>query len=136
MMVELEHVVGYQGHAEMVVGAENTAVAMGSGALPTLATAALVALAEQAAINAVASVLPLGMTTVGTEIQLRHLTATPLGHNIKAEAVVTQVAGRKVHFKIQAHDEREKIAEGIHERFIIEAERFMARLADKKPKGL
>lgn len=135
MPVELDHVVGYQGHAEMVVGPEDTAVARGSGALPTLATPSLVALAEQAAINAVASVLPLGMTTVGTDIHLRHLTATPVGHNIKAEAVVTQVAGRKVQFKIQAFDEREKIAEGTHERFIIEAERFMARLADKKPKG-
>jgi predicted thioesterase len=135
MMVELEHAVGHMGHAAMVVEQEHTAVAMGSGALPTLATPALIALAEQAAINAVASVLPLGMTTVGTEVHMRHLTATPVGHNVQAEAVVMQVAGRKVHFKIQAFDEREKIAEGTHERFIIEAERFMARLADKKPKG-
>lgn len=134
-MIELDHVVGYKGHAEMVVEAGDTAVAMGSGALPTLATPALVALCEQAAIGALQSVLPLGMTTVGTEIHIRHLTATPVGHNIKAEAVVTRVAGRKVHFRLLAHDEREKIAEGTHERFIIEAERFMSRLAGKKPKG-
>jgi predicted thioesterase len=134
-VIELEHIAGYLGHAALIVAPEHTAVAMGSGALPTLATPALVALAEQAAINAMQSVLPLGMTTVGTEINLRHLTATPIGHNVQAEATVNHVAGRKVFFKIQAFDEREKIAEGTHERFIIEAERFMARLADKKPKG-
>lgn len=134
-MVELDHVVGYMGHASLIVEAEHTAVSMGSGALPTLATPALVALCEQAAMNAVMSVLPLGMTTVGTEINLRHLTATPVGHNVNAEAVVTGVAGRKIFFKVQCHDEREKVAEGTHERFIIEAERFMSRLADKKPKS-
>lgn len=135
-MVELDHVVGYLGHATLVVEAEDTAVSMGSGALPTLATPRLVALAEQAAINAVQSVLPLGMTSVGTEIQVRHLTATPVGHNVQAQAVVTQVAGRKVFFRIQVFDEREKIAEGTHERFIVEAERFMTRLVGKRPKGL
>ena len=134
-MVELDHVVGYMGHASLVVDADHTAVSMGSGALPTLATPALVALAEQAAMHAVQSVLPLGMTTVGTEINLRHLTATPVGHNVTAEAIVTGVAGRKIFFNIQCTDEREKVAEGTHERFIIEAERFMARLMDKKPKG-
>lgn len=134
-MVELDHLIGYVGHAASLVGPENTAIAMGSGALPTLATPAIAALAEQAAINALQQVLPLGMTTVGTEIHLKHLAATPIGHNIQVEAVVTGVAGRKVQFRFQASDEREKIAEGTHERFIIEAERFMARLAEKKPKG-
>lgn len=135
MMVELDHLVGYMGHAATVVATDNTAVAMGSGSLPSLATPALVALAEQAATQAVQNALPLGMTTVGTEIHLKHLTASPVGHNVQAEAVVTAVSGRKIQYRIQAFDEREKIAEGTHERFIVEAERFMNRLAEKKPKG-
>ncbi|MBI6545720.1 MAG: hypothetical protein HY692_02940 [Cyanobacteria bacterium NC_groundwater_1444_Ag_S-0.65um_54_12] len=117
-----------------MVGSDNTAVTLGTGSLPTLGMSALVSLAEQAAISALQGTLPLGMTSVGTEIQLKHLTATPVGHHIHVEAVVTFASGRRVQFRIQAEDEREKIAEGIHERFIIEAERFMGRLAEKKPK--
>ncbi|MBU6430034.1 MAG: thioesterase family protein [Cyanobacteria bacterium REEB65] len=123
------------GHASTVVSSENIAVTMGSGTLSSLATPAVVALAEQAAMQAVQGALPLGMTTIGTEIHLKHLAATPPGHNIQAEAVVTRVSGRRLQFSIKAFDEREKIAEGTHERFIIEAERFMNRLADKKPKA-
>ncbi len=135
MMVELDHLVGYIGYAATIVSSENTSVAMSSGTLPALATPALVALAEHAAMNAVEAALPLGMTTVGTEVHLKHLTATPVGHNIQAKAVVSAISGRKLQFHIQAFDEREKIAEGTHERFIVEAERFMNRLVAKKPKG-
>lgn len=134
-MVELEHLVGAMGHAPSVVNTENTAITMGSGALPVLATPALVALVEHAAASAVTSYLPPGMTTVGTSIHLRHLAATPIGHNVQAEAVLVAVSGRRLEFKVQAYDEREKIAEGTHERFIVDAERFMAKMADKKPKG-
>ena len=134
-MVELEHMIGAIGHAPSVVGIDNTAVAMRSGTLPVFATPALVALLEEAASNAISTYLPPGMTTVGTAISLRHVAATPSGHNIHAEAVLTGVSGRKLAFKLTAYDEREKIAEGTHERFIVDAERFMAKMIDKKPKG-
>ncbi|MNX67247.1 Fluoroacetyl-CoA thioesterase [compost metagenome] len=134
-MVELDHLVGALGHAPSVVNADNTAVAMGSGALPVLATPAIVGLVEQAAANAVSPYLPPGMTTVGTGISLRHLAATPIGHNVQAEAVLVKVSGRRLEFKVAAYDEREKIAEGTHERFIVEAERFMAKMSAKRPKG-
>lgn len=134
-MVELEHLVGAMGHAPSVVSTENTAITLGSGALPVLATPALVALVEHAASSAVTSYLPPGMTTVGTGISLRHLAATPIGHNVQAEAVLVAVSGRRLEFKVTAYDEREKIAEGTHERFIVDAQRFMAKMVDKKPKG-
>jgi predicted thioesterase len=124
------------GHAPGMVATDNTAVTMGSGTLPVLATPAIVALVEQAASQAISSYLPPGMTTVGTGLALRHLAATPLGHNIQAEAILTRVSGRKLEYKVAAYDEREKIAEGTHERFIVDVERFMAKMSDKKPKGI
>lgn len=134
-MVELEHLVGAVGTAPSVVTSDNSAVAMGSGALPVFATPALVALMESAACQAISSYLPPGLTTVGTEIAVKHMAATPIGHNIQAEARLIKVAGRKLTFKVTAYDEREKIADGTHERFVVEASRFMAKMIDKKPKG-
>lgn len=133
-MIELDHLVGAMGHASSMVTTDNTAVAMGSGALPVYATPAMATLMEQAAITAVQSYLPLGMTTVGTALEVRHLAATPIGHNVQAEAVLLSVSGRKLCFKVAAFDEREKIGEGKHERFIVEAESFMTKMASKRPK--
>lgn len=134
-MVELDHVVGAVGHAAAVVSADNTAVALGSGALPIFGTPALLALVEKAAVQALQGHLPLGMTTLGTGIQLRHMSATPLGHNVQAEATLVAVSGRRLEFRVAAFDERERIAEGTHERFIVDAGRFMERMTAKRPKG-
>ncbi|HBN09528.1 MAG TPA: hypothetical protein DD435_13050 [Cyanobacteria bacterium UBA8530] len=117
-----------------MVSSENTAVTVGSGALPLYATPSLVALMEKAAIHAIQGFLPLGMTSVGTALNLRHLAATPIGHNIQTEAVLTAVNGRKLEFKIAAFDEKEKIGEATHERFVVSAEKFMDRMVAKKPK--
>lgn len=134
-MIELEHAIGAVGHAATVVAPDNTAVSLGSGALPIFGTPALAALIEQAAVKALQGHLPLGMTTLGTALQLRHQAATPLGHNVQAEAVLIAVSGRRLEFRVNAFDEREKIAEGKHERFIVDAGRFMERMAAKRPKG-
>lgn len=134
-MIELDHVIGAVGHAATVVASENTAVTLGSGALPIFGTPALTALVEQAAIQALQGHLPLGMTTLGTGLQLRHLAATPVGHNVQAEATLVAVSGRRLEFRVAAFDEREKIAEGTHERFIVDASRFMERMSAKRPKG-
>lgn len=133
-MIELDHLVGATGHAATVVSGENTAVTLGSGALPVFATPAMVAMMERAATNALQNFLPLGTTTVGTGLSVRHLAATPLGHNVQAEAVLTAVNGRKLEFKVSAYDEKEKIGEGTHERFLVTAETFMERMSAKKPK--
>ena len=134
-MVEMDHLLGVMGTAATVVGSDNTAVTVGSGTLPIFATPAMAALAEQASVAAVQPFMPLGRTTVGMGLSLKHLAASPIGHNVSADAVVVAVEGRRLEFKITVYDEREKIGEGTHERFVVDAEGFMAKLLLKKPKG-
>lgn len=133
-MVEMDHLLGVMGYAATVVGSENTAVTVGSGTLPVFATPSMAALIEQAAVVAVQPFMPLGCTTVGMGISVRHLAATPIGHNVQAEAVVVSVKGLRLEFKVTVRDEREKIGEGTHERFVIDAESFMGKLMLKNPK--
>lgn len=131
--MQLDSVVGAKGHADTQVTEHNTAVLLGSGALPVLGTPAMVALMEQAACNALSVHLPLGTTTVGTSLAIKHLTATPLGHHVQATATVTAVEGQRVTFTVAAYDEKEKIGEGTHERFVVNAERFMQKVNSKQP---
>lgn len=91
--------VGATGSASVVVSAENTALAMGSGSLEVYATPALVALMEKAACNAIASSLAPGETTVGTKMDTSHLSATPLGCTCTAEAKLTGAEGRVINFQ-------------------------------------
>jgi predicted thioesterase len=134
-MVEMDHLLGVMGYAATVVSSDNTAVTMGSGSLPIFASPAMAQLAEQAAVAALQAFLPLGSTTVGMGLNLKHLAASPIGHNVQAEAVVVNVEGRRLEFKITVYDEREKIGEGTHERFVVDAEGFMGKLMLKKPKS-
>jgi predicted thioesterase len=134
-MIEMDHLLGVVGYAATVVGPENTAVSVGSGTLPVFSTPSLAALMEQAAVSALQAFLPLGMTSVGTSLSLKHLAATPVGHNIRADATVTAVEGRRIEFTVKVFDEREKIGEGTHERFLVDAESFMSKLVLKKPKS-
>ncbi|MBC7543343.1 MAG: thioesterase family protein [Candidatus Sericytochromatia bacterium] len=129
----MESVIGISGHADTQVDNLNTAVAVGSGALPVFATSAMLALMEQAAVAAVGPHLPLGTTTVGTGLHVKHLAATPLGHHIQATATLHAVEGQRLTFNVAAFDEKEKIGEGTHERFVVHAERFLQRISHKQP---
>ncbi|MEB3299983.1 MAG: hotdog domain-containing protein [Candidatus Sericytochromatia bacterium] len=131
----LEHLLGRVGTADLQVTADCTAVSRGGGALPLLSTAELVALAERAAVSALADVLPLGMTTVTTRVSLQHRVATPMGHHVLVRATLMAADGRRLLFRIEVDDERDRVADGELERFVLEAERLMARLADKRPKA-
>jgi predicted thioesterase len=131
--MQLESVIGVSGHADAQVDNLNTAVAMGSGALPVYASPSMIALMEQAACVAIGPHLPLGTTTVGTAMQVKHLAATPLGHHIQATATLQAVDGQRLTFTVAAFDEKEKIGEGTHERFVVHAERFLQRINQKKP---
>jgi predicted thioesterase len=91
----------------------------------------MIALMEAAAVAAIDHLLPKGKTSVGTNLEVRHLAATPLGEQVKAQAEVTGVEGRKVMFRLQAWDEHEMIGEGTHERFVIDEDRFIARVRTK-----
>ena len=133
-MVDLELMVGVIGHASTVVSPDNSAVTVGSGTLPVFASPMMAALVEQAAVAALQPYMPLGKTTVGCAIALKHLAATPVGHNVQAEVVVTAVEGRRIEMRAVVFDEKEKIGEGTHERFVVDAENFMTKLALKRPK--
>lgn len=111
-----------------VVAPGNCASAVGSGGLEVFATPSMVALMENAAMNAVAPFLPEGSTTVGAEINTTHIKPSALGSEIKATALLTAVEGRKLMFNVEASDVAGIIGKGTHVRFIVDTERFMAKL--------
>ena len=114
--------------SEAVVTSLNSAAAMGSGDLPVFATPAMVALMENAAMNAVAPVLPQGSTTVGAEMNTTHVKPSAIGARVQATATLAAVEGRKLTFVVEASDEGGVIGKGTHVRFIVDKERFMAKL--------
>lgn len=122
---------GLIGTATTVVTDNNTAIAMGSGALPVFATPSMCALMEEAACNAVNSCLEDGMGSVGISLNILHSAPSALGAQITATAQLTSVEGRKLVFSIQAKDEHGMIGKGTHERFIIDNEKFMNKLLAK-----
>ena len=105
-----------------------TAAALGSGDLPVLATPAMIALMENAAMLAVASLLPEGSTTVGGLINVSHLKPSAIKSTIKAIATVTKIEGKKLVFSVCAEDETGLIGEGSHIRYIVDRNKFMAKL--------
>lgn len=123
--------VGLRGAAETVVGPDNTALAMGSGLMPVFATPAVVALVERAAVVAVAPALAPGQTTVGVHVDVRHLAATPVGMVVRGEAELIAVEGRRLTFAVAAFDPVEKVAEGTHQRVVVDEARFLAGVAKK-----
>ena len=120
---------GLQFIKEVVVKPENLAVAMGSGDLPVLATPAMVALMENAAMNAVAGGLPEGSTTVGAMMNTTHIKPSAVGDTVSATAVLKEVEGRKLTFEVRAQDSKGVIGEGTHVRYIVDKEKFMSKLS-------
>lgn len=119
---------------KITVNPEMTAAAMGSGALEVLATPSMIALMEGTAQEAVQNLLEDGQGTVGTRIDVRHLAATPVGMEVTCTAEVTEVDRRRIVFTVKAKDEKEVIGEGIHERFVIDNEKFFAKCRQKLEK--
>lgn len=119
--------VGMKGRADATVSPANTASAVGSGLLPVFATPSMIALMENAAVNAVQSALEEGQGTVGTHMDVSHDAATPVGMAVYAEAELTAVDGRKLIFAVRAFDQAGPIGGGVHERFIITNDRFLAK---------
>ncbi|MBX2879666.1 MAG: thioesterase family protein [Granulosicoccus sp.] len=123
--------VGVAASSEIVVGTRDTAHHVGSGKVKVLATPVMVMLLEEAALLAVEKYLPTGQQTVGTQLNISHIAATPVGMRVVAHAEVVEIVGRKLVFKVWAEDESERIGEGTHERIIVELERFDKRLSAK-----
>ncbi|MCD8091183.1 MAG: thioesterase family protein [Clostridiales bacterium] len=122
---------GIKGKSETTVTPENTAKAMKSGSLDVFATPAMIALMEEAAYKSVASEVGEGNGTVGTYLNINHLSASPVGMKIICESELTAVEGRKLVFSLKVYDEAGLIGEGEHQRFIVANEKFQAK-ADKK----
>lgn len=127
----MEIPVGLQGEACCAVCAENTAAAVGSGALPVFGTPYMIALMEKAALQSVQPYLEPGQGTVGTRLDVRHDAATPVGMTVRAVSTVTAVEGRKICFQVEAFDEKGPIGSGSHERFVIDNTRFLAKCQAK-----
>jgi predicted thioesterase len=119
---------GLQYVSQLTVTDALTAIAMGSGDMAVLATPAMMALMENAAMLAVADHLPEGSTTVGGHISASHLKPSKVGETVTATATVTRVEGKKIEFKVEAHCGDALLGEGTHLRFIVDREKFMSRL--------
>lgn len=120
--------VGLKHTSSMVVTDAVTAIQIGSGDMPVLATPAMMALMENAAMLAVKDELPEGCTTVGGHIASSHLKPSKIGDEVRAEAEVTKVDGKKIEFKVAAYCGETLLGEGTHLRFIVDCEKFMSRL--------
>ena len=122
---------GLSAELSITVTDAETAAKWGSGLVPVYSTPALVGLMEAAAVKALAGQLDPGQTSVGGHIDVHHLAATPVGMTVRARAELTAVEGRKLTFQVEAWDEVEKIGEALHERYLIETEKFIAKSLSK-----
>ena len=127
----MEIKVGLKAEVSTVVEREDTALEVGSGSLLVYATPCMVALMEGAACDAIADCLPDTKTSVGTELNIKHLSATPVGLEVRAEAEVTAVEGNTITFQVAAFDESGKIGEGTHKRVVISTQKFLDKVYDK-----
>lgn len=129
----MQSLVGRKGKKETLVDAGNTAAAAGSGLLPVFATPHLIALMEGAACDAIADIMPEGSATVGARIDAQHMSATPVGLRVWAEATVTEAEERRLCFAIEAFDNKGLIGKATHERYIVDIQRFMKKAEAKLP---
>lgn len=123
--------VGMKGVAETLCEREDTAKDVGSGDLLVYATPCMVALMEGAACDAVAEGLEEGQTTVGIALNIEHISATPVGLEVRAEAEVTAVAGKVITFAVRAFDEAGEIGHGTHQRVVVNSQRFLDKAYSK-----
>ena len=101
---------------------------------PVYATPMMIRAMENAALNAIREFLERGESAVGTAVDIRHLAATPVGHQVTATATVTKVDGRRIWFDVSARDETEEIGRGTHERMVVDLKRLGNRLSQKSTK--
>ena len=124
---------GATAEVSLTVDATRSAHAMGNHRVHVLATPFLVGLLENAAAAVLQPHLPAGGGTVGTMVEMRHLAATPVGMKVRAHATLLETDGKRFLFAVEAWDEKEKIAEGRHERFVVaNMEKFLARARKKR----
>lgn len=120
--------IGIEGEKEIVVQTEDTAARYGSGLIEVFATPAMIGLMESTAQQSVQYLLDDGLITLGTEVNIRHLKATPVGMKVNCKSRLISIEGKKLLFEVSASDEAGLIGDGTHSRYIVDAEKFMAKL--------
>lgn len=123
--------VGLKGEQSEIVTADKTAAAMGSGTLPVYATPAMIALMEKTAMLSVSGELSEGQCTVGTKLEIEHLSASAEGSRITCESCLTEIDRRRLVFKVTAYDKCGVIGTGKHERFIVDSVKFIEKAKNK-----
>lgn len=126
--------IGIKGTTNVVVCKDNTAEKMGSGELPVFATPSMIALMEECAYKSVKVFLEDNQGTVGTLMNVKHVSASPLDMKITAESELIEIDKKRLVFTVKAYDELGLIGEGVHERFIIDNDRFMNKVNTKRSK--
>lgn len=122
---------GLTGTAEIMVGPEHTAPFVGSGRIPVLATPVMINVIEAAALAAIEHLLPAGHQSLGIHLEVSHVAATPVGLRVTATAEVMRVEGRTITFRVEAHDDVERIGGGTHQRVVVSVARFDERVQRK-----
>ncbi len=125
---------GIKGKQSVKVVFENTAASVGSGLMPVFSTPCMLALMEKTASESVEPYLDEGCGTVGTEVNIRHLAATPIGMTVRCETELVEVDGRRLVFEVNAYDDVEKVGDGTHIRFIIDNKKFQSKAEAKEAK--
>lgn len=122
---------GIKGHKEQIVTPEMSAAQVGSGLVDVFATPMLVALVEQTCYESVLPHLEEGQGTVGTLVNVSHVSATPIGKRVWCDSELTEVDRRRLVFKVKAYDDAGLIGEGTHERFVIDTAKFTEKMKAK-----
>lgn len=122
---------GIKGSLELTVTKDKCAGALGSGELDVFATPAMIAMIEETCWRSVVSEIAPGEGTVGTELNVKHLAATPIGLKVRCESELTLVDRRRLVFQVKVYDPFGLVGEGTHERFIIQYEKFMKKANEK-----
>ena len=125
---------GIKNEVSLTVDNANTAKAMGSGELDVFATPAMIALMEKTASESIKQYLDEDTTSVGTKIEIEHISATPIGMKVRCESFLAQIDGKRLVFEVSAFDECCVIGKGIHERFLVKKEKFTQKTYSKLKK--
>ena len=123
---------GLIGKSEMIVKDEDLVSRLGDVPVEVLSTPRLIQLLETAAIEAIRDYIPSDQVSLGTELRIKHLSATPLGMKVTANALLRGIEKNRLLFLVDAYDEREKVAEGEHERVLVSRERFLQKVKEKR----